>query len=119
MSQYTIKLEQLISSETLGDFLITVQYDATGPKIVSVEGEKLTEQLQDQISPILHMINLCLTKGITIKEIADLVPTFGNSQVSGIFELIMDAIKTIPVRIQEVHSDNVIEIKSEMLKALS
>ncbi len=119
MSQYTIKLEQLISSETLGDFLITVQYDAIGPKIVSIEGEKLTDQIQEQISPILHMINLCLTKGISIKEIADLIPTFGNSQVSGIFGLIIEALKTIPVKIQEIHSENVIEIKPEMLKALS
>jgi hypothetical protein len=119
MSQYTIKLEQLISSENLGDFLITVQYDATGPKIVSVEGEKLSEQSQMQISPVLQMVNLCLTKGIGINEIADLVPSFGSGQLAAIFELIMESLKTIPNRIQEIHSDNVIEIKSEMLKALS
>jgi hypothetical protein len=119
MSQYTIKLEQLISSQDLGDFLITVQYDAMGPKIISIEGEKLSNQLQEQISPVLQMINLCLTKGIAIKEIADLVPTFGNGQMAAVFELIMESLKIIPNRIQEIHSDNVIEIKSEMLKALS
>jgi hypothetical protein len=119
MSQYTIKLEQLISSVELGDFLITVQYDAIGPKIVSIEGEKLTTELQSQISPILHMVNLCLTKGISITEIADLIPVYGNSDVSSIFGLLIGSLKTIPVRIQEIHPENVLEINPEMLKVLS
>ena len=115
MSKFTIKLEKLIHDVTFGDLLLTVQYDATGPKIISIEGEKITPDLSSSMTLMLYLVNLCLTKGIAVKEISDHLPVKANNKL---LTLVLSSLKDLPARIQEIQATDVIEIKSSMLKEL-
>jgi hypothetical protein len=119
MSKYTIKLEQYISTEQFGDIAITIQYDAKGPKIISINGENLTDDLLGQIEPFFNMYNFCLTKGIAPAEISDHFMSSRSSQANKLLSLILNEIKTAPATIQTVNAEDVLEIDSEILKQLN
>jgi hypothetical protein len=119
MSKYTIKLEQLVSSQTFGDLVLTIQYDFSGAKIISINGEKITPELQSQISPVLNMINFCLTKGISIQEVVEQT-LIGNpqNQIDQLLEIVLSNMSKVPTRIQDIVKEDVIEINSSILKHL-
>jgi hypothetical protein len=119
MSKYTIKLEQLLSSEQFGDIAITIQYDAKGPKIVSIQGDQLTDQILLQVEPFFNMYNFCLTKGIAPAEISDHFMSSKSSQANKLLSLILNEIKSAPNSIQTIQAEDVLEIDTEILKHLS
>jgi hypothetical protein len=119
MSKYTIKLEQLISTEQFGDIAITIQYDAKGPKIVSIQGDQLTDQILSQVEPFFNMYNFCLTKGIAPAEISDHFMSSSSSEQNKLLSLILNEIKSAPATIQSIKSEDVLEIDSEILKQLN
>ena len=119
MSKYTIKLEQLVTSPTFGDLVLTIQYDFAGAKIISVQGDRITAELHAQVSPVLNMVNFCLTKGISINEVIE--QTLVDNPTTGIEQLlqaILGNIRTVPTRIQDIIEKDVIEINSSILKHL-
>jgi hypothetical protein len=119
MSKYTIKLEQLVSSAAFGDLVLTIQYDFSGAKIISVQGEKLTSELHARVAPVLNMVNFCLTKGISINEVIEQTlvdnPTSAMEQL---LEAILGNLRTVPTRIQDIIQNDVIEINPSILKHL-
>jgi hypothetical protein len=119
MSKYTIKLEQFITTEQFGDIAITIQYDAKGPKIISINGENLTEDLLAQVEPFFNMYNFCLTKGIPPIEISDFFLATKPTQANKLLNLILNEIKSAPNTIQTVKADDVLEIDLHTLKMLS
>jgi hypothetical protein len=119
MSKYTIKLEQLVSSQNFGDLVITIQYDFTGAKIISVQGEKITPEMNSQLGPILNMFNFCLTKGISAAEVVEqMMVTQPNTPLDGLLAILFKSINEAPIRIQDVAQGDVIEINPEILKHL-
>ena len=119
MSKYTIKLEQFITTEQFGDIAITIQYDAKGPKIISIHGENLTEDLLGQVEPFFNMYNFCLTKGIAPMEISDFFLATKPTQANKLLNIILNEVKTAPNTIQSVTASDVIEIDLPTLKMLS
>jgi hypothetical protein len=119
MSKYTIKIEQLLSTDQFGDIAITIQYDAKGPKIVSIQGDQLTDQILSQVEPFFNMYNFCLTKGIPPVEISDHFMSSKSSQANKLLALILNEIKSAPATIQTINSDDVLEIDSEILRQLN
>ena len=117
MSKYTIKLEELVSSENLGDLVITVQYDYNSAKIVSVQGDKITDEINSQLIPILSIFNFCLTKGISSDEIVDQIAiSQTTTELGELLNIVFKSIKDAPNRIQDVSQGDVIEINPEILK---
>jgi hypothetical protein len=119
MSKYTIKIEQLLSTDQFGDIAITIQYDAKGPKIVSIQGDQLTDQILSQVEPFFNMYNFCLTKGIPPVEISDHFMSSKSSQANKLLALILNEIKSAPATIQTINSEDVLEIDSEILRQLN
>jgi hypothetical protein len=119
MSKYTIKLEQLISSEVFGDIVLTIQYDFEGAKIISVQGEKITPELNSQLSPILNIFNFCLTKNIPASEVVKQMDIPANpTQFYKLLTLILDTVQQAPAKIQELKQSEVINIDPEILMHL-
>jgi hypothetical protein len=120
MSKYTIKLEQLVSSDNFGDLVLTIQYDFQGAKIISVKGEKISMELSSQVTPMLNMFNFCLTKGIPTHEVVDqmLVGT-PSTQMDKLLAVVLNSVKEAPARIQDIKQESVIEISPVILKHLS
>jgi hypothetical protein len=119
MSKYTIKLEQLVSSPTFGDLVLTIQYDFLGAKIISVQGEKITAELMAQINPVMNMVNFCLTKGISIQEVLEqTLVEKPSTPTEKLLDAVLGNLKTVPLRIQEVLQSDVIAIDSTILKHL-
>jgi hypothetical protein len=119
MSKYTIKLQQYISTEQFGDIAITIQYDAKGPKILSIEGETLPEEILAQVEPFFNMYNFCLTKGIAPAEISDHFMSSKSSQANKLLALILNEVKSAPNTIQTINPEDVLEIDLNALKMLS
>ena len=119
MSQYTIKLEQLISSQSFGDIVLTIQYDFIGAKIISIQGQQITAELNSQLLPVLNIFNFCLTKGIPATEVVEqMALTNQSTQLDVLLSTIMESIKNAPTKIQDIQQGDVIEIDSTVLKHL-
>ena len=118
MSKYTIKLEQFINTDQFGEIAITIQYDAKGPKIISINGNTLTEEVLAQIEPFFNMYNFCLTKGIAPMEISDFFLATKSSQANKLLTLILSEVKSAPNTIQTVNAQDVLEIDLNTLKLL-
>jgi hypothetical protein len=119
MSKYTIKLEQFITTEQFGDIAITIQYDARGPKIVSIQGDNISQTVLDQIEPFFNMYNFCLTKGIAPMEISDYFLATKSTQANKLLNSILSEIQSAPNTIQTVKQEDVLEIDLHTLKMLS
>ena len=118
MSKYTIKLEQLISSETFGDIAIIIQYDAQGPKIISIQGDTVSEELIDQTQHFLNIYNFLLTKGISAIEASEQLVPKSETELKKFLALILNEVSTAPEKFQDVKEADIIQIDSETLKAL-
>ncbi len=118
MSKYTIKLEQLISSETFGDVAIVIQYDAQGPKIISIQGDTVSEELIDQTQHFLNIYNFLLTKGISAAEASEQLVPRSETELKNFLALILSEVSTAPDRFQDIKESEIIHIDSETLKAL-
>jgi hypothetical protein len=118
MSKYTVKLEQLVSSEAFGDIAITIQYDAQGPKIISVQGDTVSEALLDQAQHFLNIYNFCLTKGIPAIEASEQLIPKGDAELSQFLALVLGEVATAPLKIQDLKNEDVIGIDFEVLKQL-
>jgi hypothetical protein len=119
MSKYTIKLEQYINTQQFGEIAVTIQYDAKGPKIISINGNNLTEEILMQVEPFFNMYNFCLTKGIPPMEISEFFLATKSTQANKLLNLILNEVKSAPNTIQTVRAEDVIEIDLPTLKLLS
>jgi hypothetical protein len=119
MSKYTIKLEQFINTPEFGDIAITIQYDANGPKIISINGENLSDEVLAQIEPFFNMYNFCLAKGIPPMEISDFFLSTKSTQANKLLSLILNEVQSAPNTIQTVKAEDVLEIDLHTLKMLS
>jgi hypothetical protein len=118
MSKYTIKLEQFINTAQFGEIAITIQYDAIGPKIISINGDDLTDEILAQIEPFFNMYNFCLTKGIAPLEISEFFLATKSTQANKLLNLILNEVKSAPNTIQTVKAEDVLEIDLQTLKML-
>ena len=118
MSKYTIKIEQLINTDQFGDIAITIQYDAKGPKIISISGNDLSEEVLTQVEPFFNMYNFCLNKGITPVEISEFFLSTKSSQANKLLTLILNQVKSAPSTIQTINAQDVLEIDLNTLKML-
>jgi len=119
LSKYVLKLEQLLSSDKYGKLLLTITYDAKGPRLVSLKGSQLPNELQTNLDLFLELVNFILINDIdpqflsqklTYSEYAQM-----NSPIKELLQFVGQALATAPRRIQEVNSDMVAEIDLDHL----
>jgi hypothetical protein len=118
MSKYTIKLEQLLSSDYFGDVAVTIQYDSQGPKIISVSGDDLSEDMLDQAQHFLNIFNFCLTKGIPALETSEQLIPKSDTELSRFLSFILGEVALAPIRFQDLKDEEIIPIDTEVLKDL-
>ena len=120
MSRYTIKLEQLISTDQFGEISIIIQYDVKGPKVISIKGDDLSDEILDQTQPFFNMYNFCLFKGIPPIEISDFfLSTNKSTSANTLIKLVLNEVKSAPNNIQTIEAKDVFEIDLTALKTLS
>ncbi len=114
LSKYVLKLEQLLSSDKYGKLLLTITYDAKGPRLLSLKGSQLSPELQANLDLFLELVNFILINDIdpqflsqklTYSEYAQM-----NSPLKELLQFVGQALATAPRRIQEVNSDIVADI---------
>lgn len=121
MSKFTLKLEQLVQTNQFGDMLITIQYDASGPKIISLLGENIDPQAQHLIDVVLRMANFMLAKGATPIEISQVLKIrnsdAGQVLVDDVMYVLSLAIEQAPDSVQNLNTDILMEIQPEINSA--
>ena len=109
MSQYTISLQQLVSLDGLGNFLISANYDADGLKMINYQGGTLLLENDKLIRSYLGLINMSLSKGLTPLEISEEIMEDSGEESSVVTQMINmlgSILKTLPANINQVSSNS-------------
>jgi hypothetical protein len=115
MSTYTIKLEQVISDVKFGDFLLAVQYDDNGPKVISVEGEKISLLENQGLRSILNYVNFLLIKKLPLTEIQSLNKLSQTSTVDQFVGIILGELAKMPQSITQLKKEDIVPITVDFL----
>lgn len=109
MSQYTIALQQIVSLNNLGSFLINANYDADGLKMLTYQGGELSSENDKLVRSYLGLINMSLSKGLTPTEISEeIVEELDDDSniVMQMVNMLGSVLKTLPVNISQVNSNS-------------
>lgn len=109
MSQYTISLQQVVNLDSLGNFLISANYDADGLKMINYQGGTLSPENDKLIRGYLGLINMSLSKGLTPSEISEEIMEDSGEESSVVTQMINmlgSILKTLPANINQVSSNN-------------
>lgn len=109
MSQYTIALQQIVSLNNLGSFLINANYDADGLKMLTYQGGELSNENDKLVRSYLGLINMSLSKGLTPTEISEeIVEELDDDSniVMQMVNMLGSVLKTLPVNISQVNSNS-------------
>jgi len=120
MSKYALKLEQLVQTDHYGDILVTIQYDGTGPKLVTANGEGIDADLKHALDTFLGFVNFTLSKGIPVNEIAvhlETEPQDGiHLPLNDLLMVIAASLKELPEAVNEIDASDLMEVLPEMVK---
>ena len=110
MSKFTIALQQIISSSEFDKILLNAQYDASGLKMVSVSGDKLSGELQSLVRSYIGLVNMSLSKGVTLADIAEELTEDSDQSspaATRVLSLIADSLRELPTKITDVKADSI------------
>jgi hypothetical protein len=117
MQKYTLKLEMLTQSETLGIVVIGLQYDAQGAKLIMVNGESENmEAVRPSLGAVMKLVNFSLSKGIAPSEIArqlEVKPDAEKNPFNEALTLLANSLKEAPAKIQDIQPEVLLQISSE------
>lgn len=120
MSKYALKLEQLVQTDHYGDILVTIQYDGSGPKLITANGEGIEADLKHALDTFLGFVNFTLSKGIPVNEIAvhlETEPQDGiHLPLNDLLMVIAASIKELPEQASQIEADDLMEVLPEMVK---
>lgn len=121
MSKYALKLEQLVQTDHYGDMLVTIQYDGFGPKLITVHGDLLDDELKHSLDTFLGFVNFVLSKGnIHIQEIATHLETEPQDGVhlpiNDLLMVISASLQDLPETVGQIESADLMEVLPEMVK---
>lgn len=120
MYLYALKLEQLVQTEEYGDILITIQYDGTGPKLVTALSENIEASNKHALDTVLGLVNFMLAKKIKPFEIANQLeanPQDGlRIALNDLMLIVANSLKQAPATISEINPEILMEVKPEMVK---
>jgi len=119
LSKYVLKLEQLLSSNKYGKLLLTITYDAKGPRLISLKGRQLPTELQTNLDLFLELVNFILINDIDPQFLSQKLNYSEYAQINSplkeLLQLVGQALATAPKRIQEVNSEIIQEIDLQHL----
>jgi hypothetical protein len=119
MSKYALKLEQLVQTDKYGDLLVTIQYDAQGPKLVTVNGDKLQAEVKHMLDTVLGLINFNLTKGIKPAELAEqleIQPEDGiRTPLNDLLLVVGSSLKEAPEGVNQIGGEKLMDIAPAMV----
>ncbi len=119
LSKYVLKLEQLLKTNDYGDMLLTITYDAGGPRIVSLKGRDLPPDLQDTLDLFLELINFILINNIEPRFLSEKLEYAKyehiNLPIKAILQFIGGSLKAAPSRVQEIRPEIVEQIDENNL----
>jgi len=119
LSKYVLKLEQLLSSNKYGKLLLTITYDAKGPRLISFKGRQLPTELQTNLDLFLELVNFILINDIDPQFLSQKLNYSEYAQINSplkeLLQLVGQALATAPKRIQEVNSEIIQEIDLQHL----
>jgi ADP-ribose pyrophosphatase YjhB (NUDIX family) len=124
MSKYALKLEQLVQTNAFGDIAVTLQYDAQGPRMISLANHQLEPELKHLLETILSILNFMLTRRIAPSEIASLIerePEDGlNLPINDLLRVVAASLKEAPSTVNNINPDilqDVVPAIQEIAKA--
>lgn len=117
MQKYTLKLEMLTQSDTLGIVIIGLQYDSEGAKLVMVNGEsEAMEAVRPTLGAVMKLVNFSLSKGIAPSELAKQLEVKEGAEKSSLNEaltLVASSLKEAPSKIQDIQPEVLLQISAE------
>jgi|GEM_PF-1337749 len=108
-NKYHLKLEKIITTANYGTFLIDLLYDPEGLKIVSIYNEQLEPNLRHNLDIVLNLVNFCLIKKISPKEIAEHIlrkpQNYNKLPLDDVLEIVAQAILDAPSTVEQIKPD--------------
>lgn len=113
-NKYNLRLEQLVQTTSFGNLLISISYDPEGPKIVSVYGGNIEQNLRQNLDTVLKLINFTLLKKIKTREVAEQI----LNKPQGYKNLPLDELLAIVAQALQDAPENVSRINPNILQEL-
>ncbi len=105
-NKYHLKLEKIITTANYGTFLVDLLYDPEGLKIISVYNEQLEANLRHNLDIVLNLVNFCLIKKISPKEIAEHIlrkpQNYNKLPLDDVLEIVAQAILDAPSTVEQI-----------------
>jgi len=122
LSKYVLKLEQLLKTTDYGDMLLTITYDARGPRIVSLKGRDLPPDLQNTLDLFLELINFILINNIEPRFLSEKLEYAKyehiNLPIKAILQFISGSLRAAPSCVQEIRPEIVEQIDENNLNKI-
>ena len=117
--KYSLKLEQIVNHDTLGEIIINLQYDATGIKMLDLDIEDLADADRNILHPIMALVNLSLAKGVQKDDLVEQVSfqaEMTDGAVQSVLNLVAETLIEIPSTIGAILPKTLFAITPEFVK---
>ena len=117
--KYSLKLEQIVNHDTLGEIIINLQYDATGIKMLDLDIEDLADADRNILHPIMALVNLSLAKGVQKDDLVEQVSfqaEMTDGTVQSVLNLVAETLIEIPSTIGAILPETLFTITPEFVK---
>jgi hypothetical protein len=106
-NKYNLRLEQLVQTNNFGNLLVSLSYDPEGPKIVSVYGGNIEQNLRQNLDTVLNLINFALLKKIKPRELAEQIRAkpqgYKNLPLDDLLEVVAQAMQDAPESVNQIN----------------
>ena len=123
-----VYVEQLIQDKEVGDILLKIQYDAFGPKYITLDihTSNLTEEDNYLVTTYINLVNTSLASGASLHDIAFILEQQSNPNLNSnnpvlqrTLMLISRSLSTFPTSTDSISSNRlVVTILPKILESI-
>ena len=114
MSKYLLQLLQTVKTNNFGDVTVKIEYDRTGPKIISVDSKNIPPDLKQTLNTFLGLINFTLVKAISPRETATALQKISREgqemPINKLLMIVGKVMEEVPGNVNQISSDILGEI---------
>jgi hypothetical protein len=117
--KYSIKLEQIIDHEILGEVVINARYDSVGIKMLDLDIESLTDGDRNVLQPILALVNLSLAKNVNKQDIIEQLEfqaEMTKDSVQIVLAMVLEILESVPTAIINILPESLVDISPEFVR---
>ncbi len=122
-NKYNLRLEQLVQTNNFGNLLVSLSYDPEGPKIVSIYGGNIEQNLRQNLDTFLNLINFALLKKIKPRELAQQIKAkpqgYKNLPLDDLLEVLAQVLHDAPESVNQINPGILQELFIEAAQSMA